>query len=79
MLTFRMNVTIPESRQMTIRLPDEVATGEAELAISPRTGGNRPDMPAFWRNLDRIIATPRNTRPCEELDAELAAERAGWE
>jgi hypothetical protein len=83
MQAYKLAVTISEHR--TVQLPLDVPAGPAEVIVllsSPPTSSAGEDSPrneALFRFLETMQKVDQPRRSKEEIDAELAEERATWE
>ena len=57
MYAHRIRITVPESREITLRLPDEVPIGEAELIVLTEFPAARESAERFKTWLDAWIRT----------------------
>jgi len=75
----KLQLVVPENRELRITLPPEVPPGEAEVIILTDT---RPEpLPGSWKRIRHFLdrtspAHPGRTK--EEIDQYLQEERASW-
>ena len=75
----KLQVVVPESRELTITLPPEVPPGEAEVIVltQPVSMASRGSWERVRAFLERTPpARPGRTK--EEIDRYLAEERTSW-
>lgn len=76
MSAVRLHVVVPEDRQLTVRLPQQVKPGDAEMIIlTPAGKGGAAallDLVDAWR-----AANPAR-RSREDIDGDLAEDRTSW-
>jgi hypothetical protein len=84
MQAYKIAVTITEER--TVKLPDDVPAGPAEVIVlvvgrkpSPAEEAAPSGNEALFHLLDTLQASGHARRSKEDIDAELAEERASWE
>jgi hypothetical protein len=84
MQAYRVAVTISDHR--TVQLPDDVPAGPAEVIVLVGADARAPVDEAvptgnrgLFRFLDKLQASDHERRSKEEIDAELAEERASWD
>ena len=75
----KLQVVVPESRELTITLPPEVPPGEAEVIVLTQTVSTAPR--GSWERIRAFLERTSPARPGhtkEEIDQYLAEERASW-
>jgi len=83
MQAYKLAVTISEKR--TVQLPPDVPAGPAEIIVLfgatqvPTSAGASSSNAALFQFLETLRASDHPTRSKEEIDAELADERASWD
>jgi hypothetical protein len=75
----KLQVVVPENRQLTLTLPPEVPPGEVEVIVLSRTMGE-PSR-GSWERIQQFLrnmppAQPGRTK--EEIDRYLTEERESW-
>jgi hypothetical protein len=75
----KLQVVVPESRELRIILPPEVSPGKAEVIILTDTQHNL--LPGSWERIRHFLdhtppAHPGRTK--EEIDLYLQEERSSW-
>ena len=83
MYTIKVKAVIDQNQQLHVQLPPDTPAGEAEVIVmvtpAPAAANAAPmaSLREFFAELD---ATPlKNPRSLEEIDAQIAAERASWD
>jgi hypothetical protein len=79
MNAIRLQVVVPENRELKITLPPEVPPGAAEVIVLTETISEPP--PGSWERIRQFLnRTPlaRPGRTKEEIGQYLAEERASW-
>jgi len=79
MNAIKLQVIIPESRELKITLPPEVPPGAAEVIVLTEAVPEPP--PGSWERIRQFLdRTPpaQPGRSKEEIDQYLAEERASW-
>lgn len=76
----RLQVIIPENRELRLALPPEVPPGAAEVIVL--TDATAPPPVGSWESIQQFLnhtppAQPGRTK--EEIDRYVAEERASWE
>ena len=75
----KLQVVVPESRELTITLPPEVPPGEAEVIVLTEAASIAPR--GSWERVRAFLERTPPARPGrtkEEIDQYLAQERASW-
>ena len=80
MNAIKLEVIVPENRQLTITLPSEILPGKAEVIILTESSSAAPR--GSWERMRAFLtqtppAQPGRTK--EEIDQFVAEERASWE
>ena len=80
MNAIKLQVIVPESRELTITLPPDVPPGAAEVIVL--TEAAPEPLPGSWERIRQFLdrtppAWPGRTK--EEIDRYLEEERASWE
>lgn len=82
----KLMARIDASHRLSLDLPADTPEGEAEVIVlarpSPVVGAVPPtpqgtSLLAFFQDLDQRPQRPSRSR--EDIDAQIAAERAGWD
>ena len=80
--TVKLKAVVDKSQQLHLQLPPDTPVGEAEVIVLVTPAATATDaapmvsLLAFFAELD---ARPlRNPRSIEEIEAQIAAERASW-
>jgi hypothetical protein len=79
MNAIKLQVIVPENRELKITLPPEVPPGAAEIIVL--TEAMPEPLPGSWERIQQFLnRTPpaRPGRTKEEIDQYLAEERASW-
>ena len=76
----RLQVIVPENRELHLALPPEAPPGVAEVIVLIETAA--PPPVGSWESIQKFLnhtppAQPGRTK--EEIDQYLAEERASWE
>ena len=76
----KIEVVIPENRELKVTLPLEVAPGPAEVIVLSEKRAQPPR--GSWERIRHYLASTPPARPGkskEEIDRYLAEERASWD
>ncbi len=76
----KLQVVVPESRELRITLPPKVSPGDAEVIVLTDTLST--PLPGSWERIRHFLAHTSPARPGrtkEEIDQYLREERASWE
>ena len=79
MHAIKLQVVVPENRELTITLPLEVPPGSAEvIVLVPEQEARGSNVTEVLRLVDEWRATHPGRRSKEEIDRYLEEERASW-
>jgi hypothetical protein len=80
MQAIKLHARVDRDRRLSLQLPEDVPEGDVEVIVLAPA---RPDASAcrqhLERLLDRLATNPRARLSKEQIDAQLAEERASWE
>ena len=76
----KIDVVVPEDRELHVTLPQEVPAGRAQVIILPQKSQDTPtDVEALLRHGQEWRSKhPDRLRSKEDIDREIAEERASW-
>ena len=81
--TVKLETVVDQTHQLHLQLPPDTPAGKAEVivmvtpTVAPTNAAPMTSPRAFFAELD---ARPlRNPRSKEEIEAQIAEERAGWD
>lgn len=78
MSAVRIQVVVPENRQLTITLPRQVAPGAAEVIVLSRGSNQEAGAAALLDLVDAWRAQYPRRRSKDQIDRYLAEERDSW-
>ncbi len=79
MHAIKLEVIVPDDRQLTITLPSEIPPGKAEVIVL--TEGSSAAPRGSWERMRAFLAQTPPAQPGrtkEEIDQFIAEERASW-
>jgi hypothetical protein len=79
MNAIKLQVVVPESRELKITLPPEVPPGAAEVIVLTEVISEPP--PGSWERIRQFLACTPPAQPGrtkEDIDRYLEEERASW-
>jgi hypothetical protein len=85
MQAYKLRTTVPPDREITLRVPDEVPSGEVEIVFlvpdhaegsASVPGSTAQDILAY---LDKLPAPSNGGRSKEEIDRYILEERQTWD
>ena len=79
MSAVRIQVVVPEDRQLTISLPHEVTPGEAEVIVLTRRAGHAAGVAALLDLVDSWRRQHPHRRSKQDIDRRLDEERGAGE
>ena len=79
MNAIKLQVIVPESRELKIMLPPEVPPGAAEvIVLVPEQESKESNLDAILRLVEKWRREHQGHRSKEEIDRYLEEERASW-
>lgn len=79
MYALRLEMVIPENRQLVVSLPDDAPTGVAEVIILSMDAQPEGSGVAILHYLRSRPWKPIRRRTSAEIDRQIAEERSAWE
>lgn len=78
MRAIKLQAQVPHDRTLSIKLPDDVDEGLAEIIVLVPEAGQPRDL-SMEEFLAEVSNRPHSTRSKEEIDAELLEMRQSWD
>lgn len=77
MQAVKIEATVPGDRQLLLKIPAEIPAGEVEILILAKEPV--PDNRHLMAFLDELEQLPPSPRSPQAIEADIQAERNGWE
>ena len=78
MLAFKFETSVTQDHRVAFVLPADFPEGGAEIIVLAKPGVETPSGETLLDVLDWLKTQPPTGRTKEEIDAEIAQERASW-
>jgi hypothetical protein len=78
MFAFKLETSVTEDHRIVVDLPADFPEGGAEIIVLAKPGAEKPRGETLLDILDWLGTQPPTGRSKEEIDAQIAEERASW-